>query len=149
MIKGYNRGARGAPTRGRGRGRGGWIARGGRGTGERGAVRGAAWRAKKDATKRTRDSSESDQDQPPPTRVRGGARVGYRWSSTITGANRIALGVRPPTQQTQITPEESPMEEETEDRGTERGETEVGVRMGRGETDSEVEEAHGLSAQQS
>ncbi len=53
----------------------------------------------RDATKRMRHSSESDPDQPPAARARGGSRGGYPRSSAATGSNRIALGARQAAQQ--------------------------------------------------
>jgi hypothetical protein len=137
MIKGYNRGE--APTRARGRGRGRWQARGTGGTRERGGARGGVWGTRTDSAKRTRASSESDQDLPPPTRARGGARGVTRRASAATGANRVGLGSR---LLAQPAAEDSEMEEEreevtvvVEDRTVE--ETEGGVRIGVEETEAE------------
>ncbi len=105
IVKGFSRGARGARTgtgagqgagagpgtRGRGRGRSRWPARGVRGAGGRAGTRGSVWREGRETAKRTRNDSDSDPDQPPPTRPRGGTRGGYLWNSVATGANRTTI----------------------------------------------------------
>ncbi len=114
--------------------------------GERAGAKGAAWGERRDAVKRTRQSSGSDQDQPPPTRARG-ARGGYR-RSAATGSNRLALGTRQTGQQIAAAPEEdepganmevvAEMAEEM---------VEVGVRLGMEEEESDAEEISSQQAQ--
>jgi hypothetical protein len=151
MIKGYNRAARGGQARGRGGGRGRGLVRGERGARERAAARGTAWGVRRDATKRTRNSSESDGEQSPPTRTRSRGRGSYSRSSTATGANRVELGARPAQQQITEALEENENgdEEEMEVLGEPVGhEPEVGVRVGV-EEESEVVEIPSQLFQQS
>jgi hypothetical protein len=153
MIKGYSRGAggHGAGTRAGTRGRGRWTARGGGGARGRAGARGSGWGERREtAAKRTRISSESDTDQPPPTRARGGSRGGYRRSMAATGSNRIALGARKATQQQAGASEESGTAEQMEEETSEpvEGEAEVGVRVGVGEAESDVEETPSQRSQQ-
>ncbi len=90
------------------------------------------WGEWREATaNRTRNSSESDLDQPPPTRARGVGR--FRRSSAATGSNRVGLGAKQGTQQQAMALEESvEMEEMEETSELVGGEIEVGVRVGIG-----------------
>jgi hypothetical protein len=96
LVKGYNRNAaRGGRGRGSGRGyrnaRAGRVVRGMRGQ----ITRGGAERGK-----RVRNSSGSDQEQPPVRKQRGAANRGMtRRGNIATGGNRVDIGVRPRNQE--------------------------------------------------
>jgi hypothetical protein len=95
LTNGYNREI--TTASGRGRGAGASAPRPARGV--RG-MRGFVARGGTDKGKRTRNSSESDQEQQPLRKQRGGKNRGQTRASAATGSNRVAMGASGGDEQT-------------------------------------------------